>query len=223
MAAPEPAIEEAPGLIGRLERIASEPAGKVGVHKQIFGAWLALSLPQQLADLRTYLQHCGCDVRLALSPECYRILVLASATQVEKRLFFLVLESLLPILRNETAGDHRFEEWSVARVLGLLIKAESDARLTLAEAGGRVRMSEDHLGRIFGRRTGVSFRQYALSLRIVRAARLLRDPDRPVKSIASSLGYSDPSNFAREFRRLLGISPGQFRQECLPLGSGADA
>ena len=135
----------------------------------------------------------------------------ASTTEAEKRLFFLVLETLLPVLRNETASGHPFEGWCLARVRDLLIASDVDARLTLAEASRQLRVSEDHLGRTFARRAGLSFRQFSRSLPAVRATRLLRDPDLPVKAIASSLGYSDLSNFSREFRRLLGTSPGRFR------------
>ncbi|MCB9915610.1 MAG: helix-turn-helix domain-containing protein [Planctomycetes bacterium] len=49
----------------------------------------------------------------------------------------------------------------------------------------------------------------ALLLR--RAANWLRQTDRPILDIALDLGYTDPSNFTRAFRRETGVSPRAFR------------
>jgi hypothetical protein len=77
--------------------------------------------------------------------------------------------------------------------------------------------------RFFARRTGVTFRDHALRLRMSTAAALLRDHDESVKSVAGSLGYANQSNFAREFRRALGISPVEFREQLFQRQPGCPA
>ena len=48
------------------------------------------------------------------------------------------------------------------------------------------------------------------------ATELLKDPDIRTLDIAYAVGYEDPSNFARAFRRIAGVSPREFRaQLCL--------
>ncbi len=45
-----------------------------------------------------------------------------------------------------------------------------------------------------------------------RARQLLRESSQPVDIIASSLGYSDASNFSRAFRRWQGMTPALYRR-----------
>ncbi|MEZ5559777.1 MAG: AraC family transcriptional regulator ligand-binding domain-containing protein [Pseudomonadales bacterium] len=55
------------------------------------------------------------------------------------------------------------------------------------------------------------FRSLVLEARIDRACAWLADTDKPVDEIAFDLGYRDPANFSRAFRRRLGIPPSKFR------------
>ena len=41
---------------------------------------------------------------------------------------------------------------------------------------------------------------------------LMQDTDNTITDIASLLGYSDPSHFARAFRRMAGVSPGEYQK-----------
>jgi AraC-like DNA-binding protein len=54
-------------------------------------------------------------------------------------------------------------------------------------------------------------------LRAVRAVELLRNPDATTASAASALGYADPGNFVKDFRRVLGLAPNAFRTRLLRL------
>jgi len=42
---------------------------------------------------------------------------------------------------------------------------------------------------------------------------LMQDTDNTVTDIASLLGYTEPSHFARAFRRLAGMSPREYMQQ----------
>lgn len=58
---------------------------------------------------------------------------------------------------------------------------------------------------------GVDFRSLANAARAERAGELLRFTDVSVAGIAGEMGYSTPANFARAFRKAIGLSPGEFR------------
>ncbi|MCH8543666.1 MAG: AraC family transcriptional regulator [Alcanivorax sp.] len=62
-------------------------------------------------------------------------------------------------------------------------------------------------------RANTTYKALSDVLRYELAVALLRDRARSVEDIASELGYSDPSNFGRAFRRWAGMSPRQFRQQ----------
>jgi AraC-like DNA-binding protein len=94
----------------------------------------------------------------------------------------------------------------------LVLTVEHQGCASLADLGRELGKSSYHSGRLFARRTGTTFRHHALCVRTRRAAELLRDPRRSVKEVAGLLGYADASNFAREFHRMFGISPSDFRE-----------
>ena len=59
---------------------------------------------------------------------------------------------------------------------------------------------------------GVRFQQLQDSLRHRRALELLRRNELTIDEIADALGYSDPSNFGRAFRKWEGLSPSAWRR-----------
>lgn len=58
---------------------------------------------------------------------------------------------------------------------------------------------------------GQSYSELIQQARFETAACMLKDPNIKVIDIAYELGYEDPSNFARAFRRISDISPRQYR------------
>lgn len=60
--------------------------------------------------------------------------------------------------------------------------------------------------------TGMTPTEYAQHLRIGKARELLEFTKRPVDQIAYAIGYEDTSAFRRLFQRIIGLSPGEYRQ-----------
>jgi AraC-like DNA-binding protein len=59
---------------------------------------------------------------------------------------------------------------------------------------------------------GTSFTQLLAAEQIERACRLLDEARYTISDIGQRLGYGDAANFGRAFRRLKGVSPGQYRR-----------
>ncbi len=71
-------------------------------------------------------------------------------------------------------------------------------------------------GRTLGRKlqdAGTSYREIVEAHLRERAVALLADPALTIAEIGYRLGYEDPANFGRAFRRWFSVSPGQFRKE----------
>lgn len=85
---------------------------------------------------------------------------------------------------------------------------------TLAELAVLCRISVRQLTRGFRASRGYSVGSYVASRQLEHAKRLLAT-DQSITAIASILGFSTPSNFCFAFRRVTGVSPGQFRQTLL--------
>jgi AraC-like DNA-binding protein len=69
-----------------------------------------------------------------------------------------------------------------------------------------------HLGRLMRRSTGLGFREWSLGIRMRLAVRALAESDVPVKCVAHESGFTSTAQFDRGFRRLFGMTPGEFRR-----------
>ncbi|MGG3282989.1 helix-turn-helix domain-containing protein [Paenibacillus solani] len=73
-----------------------------------------------------------------------------------------------------------------------------------------------YLSRIFKQETGMTPITYLLKLRVDQSKRLLRErPDLSIEQVSASVGLTDPLYFSRQFKRLVGRSPSQYRKETL--------
>lgn len=61
------------------------------------------------------------------------------------------------------------------------------------------------------RRTKKTFSQIVNEVRLGKAAELLRETEIPITQICYDVGYNDPSYFFRQFSKIMGVSPKQFR------------
>lgn len=68
-----------------------------------------------------------------------------------------------------------------------------------------------YLGTAFRSVTGEAAAEVAARARVERAAKLLRESDRPSAAIATDAGFCDQSHMIRTFHRVLGRSPTQVR------------
>jgi AraC-like DNA-binding protein len=101
-------------------------------------------------------------------------------------------------------GDRRL----VARVEQIL--AQRGARMGSSQVARLLGISERTLTRRLGAQ-GTSFRELTDETLKSRAVALLQDEELTVAEIAYALGYEDPANFGRAFRRWFSESPGRFR------------
>lgn len=93
-----------------------------------------------------------------------------------------------------------------------LLPAEPSGFRTLDEVAERMHVSVRTLKRRLAEH-GTSFSALLDEARRDRATMLLRGGELGVDEIGARLGYSDPANFARAFRRWTGVSPRAFRRK----------
>lgn len=74
-------------------------------------------------------------------------------------------------------------------------------------------VSTSHFRRLFKQILGWAPLDYLQVMRIDRACVLLYNCDNSVTEIGMQVGYSSPSSFSRQFRRIHGISPSRWRQK----------
>jgi len=97
------------------------------------------------------------------------------------------------------------------RVMRLLETGRSQRLPALEDVAEHLQISTRTLRRQLAAE-GVRFQQLQDSLRHRRALELLRRNELTIDEIADALGYSDPSNFGRAFRKWEGLSPSAWRR-----------
>lgn len=88
--------------------------------------------------------------------------------------------------------------------------------LTVADLARAAGLSRSHFSREFTRAFGEPPHTYLLTRRLERAARLLRDTDRPVTEICLSVGWESLGSFSASFRRIYGVPPTAYRASFPP-------
>jgi AraC family transcriptional regulator len=92
------------------------------------------------------------------------------------------------------------------------IEEHLNAGPTLEHMAAIARLSPYHFARQFKRATGLPPHQYVVACRVERAKQLLQaSVDLPLAEVAASAGFSDQSQFSQHFKRIVGVTPGQFR------------
>ncbi len=97
-----------------------------------------------------------------------------------------------------------------------IIDEEYAGRVNLDDIAKRVVTSRRQLQRAFAEAGETSFRSYLQRVRMERAAELLREGSSPVNQVASAVGYRQPAQFAKAFRRHHGAPPSSFRGVARP-------
>ncbi|WP_372995320.1 AraC family transcriptional regulator [Marinobacter sp.] len=119
------------------------------------------------------------------------------------------------IAEAQCEEEMRFIEGATSvsdRVMRLLETGPSQRLPSLEDVAEHLRVSTRTLRRQLAAE-GVRFQQLQDSLRHRRALGLLRRNELTIDEIADALGYSDPSNFGRAFRKWEGLAPSAWRRE----------
>ncbi|MGO4108288.1 helix-turn-helix domain-containing protein [Paenibacillus sp. YAF4_2] len=87
-----------------------------------------------------------------------------------------------------------------------------DPNLSLTLLSDRFQISPKYLSQLFKESIGQNFSDFLIGLRIEYAKRLLRESDVTVQVISEMMGYANPTSFIRVFKKIVGLSPGQYRE-----------
>lgn len=86
------------------------------------------------------------------------------------------------------------------------------ANITVDEIAEALGITRKYLYAVFNYVFGISPKQYLIYYRIEKACKRLKSTDQPVREIAETVGYSNQFYFAREFKRLTGMTPTDYRK-----------
>jgi AraC-like DNA-binding protein len=105
-----------------------------------------------------------------------------------------------------------------------LIQTKHREGISARQVAQQVCLSRNHLGSLFKKYTGHTLSEYINLCRVATAACLIgREPDLGFAQVAGRAGFSSESYLCKVFKRLLGVSPNNFRRKVLREGPQATA
>ena len=96
-----------------------------------------------------------------------------------------------------------------------IVEEEFSSDLSLDDIARRVASSRRQLQRAYAEIGNTTFREHLTRVRMDRAADLLGDKGLTVREVARRVGYRQPAQFAKAFRRHLGVAPSDYRARAL--------
>ena len=119
-------------------------------------------------------------------------------------------------LRNEVAERRKnpLVDSAVA-----YLKANYRSNVTLKGTAEAIFTSPGHLSRVFSECMGQNFGEYLNELRLRQAISLLKKSRGSISEIAAASGFSSPNYMGEVFRRVIGVSPSEYRKLSVESGS----
>ena len=94
-----------------------------------------------------------------------------------------------------------------------IVEREFASDLSLDDIARRVASSRRQLQRAYAEVGGSTFREHLNEVRMRKAAEMLATQKLTVREVAHRVGYRQPAQFAKAFRRYQGVAPSDFRAQ----------
>lgn len=106
--------------------------------------------------------------------------------------------------------DH--ETFTMIDSVTAYIQKNYNKELTLEEAADYVHLNPYYFSKIFKQQTGETFIDYLTQIRIGHAKKWMEQKDLSLKEICYLVGYNDPNYLSRVFKKVVGLTPSEYRQ-----------
>ena len=126
------------------------------------------------------------------------------------------LTGLLTLLMAESwhpeAGSHIGGKKKSLQYVKTYLEEHYREKITLDRLAGQFYLNKFYLARTFKEQFGATVLGYLEQVRITRAKQLLRFSDLTAEAVGQEVGIGEPGYFCRVFKKVEGISPGEYRR-----------
>lgn len=128
---------------------------------------------------------------------------------------FIYISQVLSLILSEIYFREKVDESSVQdRHVTMVIRymyQHLHENLTLEEISEEVQLSKSYLNAVFKAQTGKSPVEFFIHLKMQEACKLLKSTDYYIYEVSSELGYADQYYFSRIFKKVVGVSPKDYK------------
>ncbi|MGG1519346.1 helix-turn-helix domain-containing protein [Paenibacillus oryzisoli] len=163
-------------------------------------------------NLTGLVQDAGESVQEVFQKEIFSSEILVrmhTAKQIEEWFWKQIIQPLLAW----TGERLRKQEVNISMLMISEIEQNYDQDLSVEMFATRFHYHPSYISRVFKKDTGVNFSEYLSNYRIEVAKRWLLETDMKIADIAEKLQYSTASNFNRNFKKVVQVTPSQYRDQ----------
>ncbi len=124
---------------------------------------------------------------------------------------FLIFTFLLDHAPAESRAEAVPKEMYLLKALDFIDIYYRD-NISVEDIAANAGINRKALYGVFKQLTGMSTKDYLISFRMSKAHELLKSTGLPVEAIAASVGYHDQFHFSKEFKKVVGQSPSEYRK-----------
>lgn len=126
-------------------------------------------------------------------------------------LFSLLNSKIIEIIKQEKK-NHKAQVSQPIVEVKKYINENFFMNITLDSVSQFIHMNPTYFSTLFKKETGIGFLEYLTTVRIEEAKELLGDPKRLISDTASEVGYKDTKHFTKQFKKIVGLSPIEYRK-----------
>lgn len=129
----------------------------------------------------------------------------------QSKIKLLYASLLIEISRKykQTFAEINDKDYRIARIISYISDHMKD--VTLSSLAKYFHTSPGNLSKQILRHTGLSFSEYLCRFKLEKAKYLLDETSLTIDEISAEVGYSQRSSFDKEFKKMTGVTPKQYR------------
>ncbi|MDO4293910.1 MAG: AraC family transcriptional regulator [Eubacteriales bacterium] len=126
-----------------------------------------------------------------------------------------LVEILLLTLRGLIPEETRRPRSTMIREVLQFVDSHYQGSVTLGDFCEKNHYSMPYISRRFRQEVGLTVREYVQKVRVEKSCSLLADSDLRIFEVAQAVGYEDIKFFNQVFKRLMQVSPREYRRLCM--------
>lgn len=129
----------------------------------------------------------------------------------ELKLSASMTDILVKCLRHIKNNNSFIDDNELAVKIIKYISVNFDKKLTNIEIAGHFNYHPNYISNLIKQHTGYPINKYLNHIRTSKASEMLSFTDKSISEVASSCGFYDASHFIKYFKKTIGITPEQYR------------
>ena len=149
--------------------------------------------------------------------EKYEVFIENKITELEReqniRNYFDMVEALIDIIAEEIICRKNHQQSKlISRIVNYVEESYGDNTLSLKKIATTFGFAEAYLSNLFKNTYGENLSVFIEKCRIEKACNLIKNTNMKIGDIAETVGYTSDVSFRRAFKKVTGISPGEYRE-----------